>query len=178
MNSRDYATYIANDDWKRRREPLIRAHRSKCCLCGIPRGLTQAFDGQDLNVHHLESGYQRIALGEEERPEDVEVRCHLCHQGEHGFGDARIYRSEADWAVIWWIVSRFKQEARAFRLGVAEELAESYIAATKGFRPSSDEIDIVFARTSRRSRGTFPSVADVSAEICALRRESAERRAA
>lgn len=65
----EYQTYIASPQWRRRAEAaLVRA--GYCCEhCGL------SHYSRKLEVHHLT--YERLG---HERPEDLEVLCHECHQ--------------------------------------------------------------------------------------------------
>ena len=166
MSRTDYAKYISGEDWKRRREALMDAHGSRCCLCRIPRHLANLYDRKDLNVHHRSEGYQHIG---EETPEHVELRCQLCHGSEHGICEERTHRTDGEWSVLWWIVSRFEQEGRELSLRAAEQLSGNYIAVARNLCARPDEIHVAFAETCQRSRGRFPGLREFRAELERLR---------
>ncbi len=65
-----YVAYLRSDDWKERREEILKEARYECEECG----------DWGNHVHHLK--YDR--LGEEELGVDVQVLCKDCHlEGVH-----------------------------------------------------------------------------------------------
>ena len=166
--NREYSRYLKSDNWKRRRELLIVAHGSRCGLCGIPRVLANLYDGNDLNVHHRREAYARLG---EEKPEDVEVRCQLCHGREHDLCGARAYHTEDEWCLLAWLVLMFQQKARPFSLNAPEGLGDSYLNITRKREATVNEIDIAFARMWRKSRGQFPQLTDFATELDSIQVE-------
>lgn len=81
-HSRDfYLAYLNSTDWRRRRNAALQRVGWRCERCGRKR---------DLNVHH--KTYERLGA---ENPEDLEVLCVDCHEGEHvkqlEESDSRVY---------------------------------------------------------------------------------------
>lgn len=80
MTKIEYREYLASPHWQATRREMLRT-QAECNQCYIPRWLANLRDGQDFNVHHR----SYVNLGNE-RPEDLEVLCHRCHQLEHSIG--------------------------------------------------------------------------------------------
>lgn len=64
-----YQEYIHSDAWQRRRKRAIKRAGGKCQRCGST---------ERLEAHHLT--YARLGR---EKPADLIVLCHACHQAEH-----------------------------------------------------------------------------------------------
>jgi hypothetical protein len=73
---RDQPDYLASDHWRRFRRKRIRLAGEQCECCSLSRTRCRQRYAQDLNVHHLDSGYERLGA---ERDEDVLVLCPRCH---------------------------------------------------------------------------------------------------
>jgi hypothetical protein len=147
MNKAEYAAYLASPDWRTRREKLLAAHGNRCGLCGVPRMLARAFDGADLNVHHLR--YDTIG---EEKPDHVEARCDTCHKATEKGTPARTFRDELEWAVIAWLIllGRYYQLA-----SVNESVWVQFHEVAKQNELSVAEVDCVFAGLFRGSGKAF-----------------------
>jgi len=144
MNKAAYAEYIASPDWRARREGLIEAHGSRCARCGIPRGLAQLFDREDLNFHHFEEGYARLG---EETPADGEPLCKPCHGWEKFKAGQRTHRSELEWAAIgWWCWATGCNIEGSY----LDKAVEPYVASWRKYGLYIEEIDHVFAEWMRR----------------------------
>lgn len=70
-----YATYLQSAGWRRRRQEALTAAGWRCARCQARR---------ELQVHHLT--YKRIGA---EQPDDLQVLCRSCHEGEHLMQDQR-----------------------------------------------------------------------------------------
>ncbi len=163
MNRADYRKYLASEDWRTRREPLIIAHGSKCKLCGIPRALARIWDGEDLHFHHYPERYA-MSIGQE-TPEDGEPRCRLCHGAAEGRCPARTFRDEVEWVVIGWLclIHRCAPGRSIPAWVIVEEYAEIAKEASAGVRA----LDFAFASAWRRSVRVTP--ADLADELVAVR---------
>src|SRR5271170_3260018 len=73
----DYEAYLLSDHWQSFRRGIL-AVRHRCERCNLANSWARFIFNQGLNVHHL--NYE--CLGNE-RPEDVEVLCRMCHAKEH-----------------------------------------------------------------------------------------------
>lgn len=68
-HSQLYAETMHSEQWRRRRARAIRRAGGKCQRCGST---------ERLEAHHL----TYVRLGRE-KPADLIVLCHACHQAEH-----------------------------------------------------------------------------------------------
>jgi hypothetical protein len=146
LNKADYAVYLASPDWRTRREKLLAAHGNRCGLCGVPRMLARAFDGADLNVHHLR--YDTIG---EEKPDDVEARCDTCHKATEKQTPARTFRDELEWAVVAWLWML----AKWYGIQAREAVWEMFSEAARENELTVGEVDCVFAGLFRGSVKAF-----------------------
>ncbi len=73
---RDQPKYLASAHWQRFRKQQICRACFQCERCNLPRWRCRTRYGQDLNVHHLDSGYERLGA---ERDGDALVLCPRCH---------------------------------------------------------------------------------------------------
>lgn len=78
-----YSAYLASPAWTKTRDAKIAAAGEKCERCPTygkrgPGGIVLG-----LHVHHLT--YERCPG--DERMEDLEVLCIVCHQAEHGLAE-------------------------------------------------------------------------------------------
>lgn len=93
VRTEQYATYLQSAGWRRRRDEALKAAGWTCQRCGARKG---------LQVHHLT--YERIGA---ELPEDLQVLCRSCHEGEHLMQDQREHAG-----IYVRVVSAALQEAR------------------------------------------------------------------
>lgn len=88
-----YAQYLASAGWRKRRNEALKLSGWQCSRCGARKG---------LEVHHLT--YANVGA---EPPEDLEVLCGSCHEGEHITQDQRQHTG-----IYVRVVSAVLQEAR------------------------------------------------------------------
>ncbi len=67
-----YAEYLRSQEWRKRRETIIRQRGKKCERCGTGRYTT-------VQVHHLT--YERVGA---ENDDDLVLLCRNCHRQLHG----------------------------------------------------------------------------------------------
>lgn len=80
MTKAEYQEYLRSTHWIKRAEE-VRWKRKRCADCGLGRSWAHLLTGQALNVHHLETGYERLGA---ERDEDLVLLCWVCHAKRHG----------------------------------------------------------------------------------------------
>lgn len=65
-----YADYLRSPQWRKKRAKALRAHGSRCAICGTV---------ERLEVHHL---HYRTLFRESAR-DDLRILCRECHAVEH-----------------------------------------------------------------------------------------------